>query len=392
MNRFVKQNSVAGETFDFDRVIDRSGTGSEKWGRYAGRDVVPMWVADMDFAAPPAVLEALHQHVEHGVLGYTEPTADLEEEVVAMLRRRYGWDVRPEWILWLPGLVCGLNLCARAFAAAGDAVATFTPIYPPFLSAPLWQDRRRITVPLQNQAGRWVMDAELFERSITPQTRVLLLCHPQNPTGRDFTAEELQAICDVCVKHNIVICSDEVHSDLLLTNREHVPTAALGEEIAARTVTLMAPSKTYNIPGLGCSFAIIPDAKLRQRFKVARRGIVPWVNGLGLTAALAAYRHGEPWRRQLLAYLIENARMVQDFVANNMPGCWMNPVEATYLAWINIEALQLDDAEKFFEQAGVGLMDGRHFDQGGFVRLNFGCPRSVLGNGLGRIKSVVSGR
>ena len=390
MRQFIDGLQTGTGPFDFDTVINRRDTGCEKWERYAGKDVIPMWVADMDFTAPPAVLEVLQRQVAHGVLGYPVPVPELTEEVVAMLQRRFAWTVRPEWIVWLPGLVCGLNLACQAYTEPGECVATFTPVYPPFLSAPKYQNRKRIDVPLQYNGQAWRANVQAFDQALTDECRLLLLCHPQNPTGRDFTASELREIAEVCHKKDMVICSDEIHCDLLLTQREHVPTAGISEKIADRTVTLMAPSKTYNIPGLGCSFAIVSNARLRQRLKQTKRGIVPHVNALGLTAALAAYRHGEPWRRQLCAYLAENARLVHEFVQQQLPGCWMSPVEATYLAWINIEALNLDNPEVFFEQAGVGLMDGKHFGFPGFVRLNFGCPRSLLQEGLDRVTQAIS--
>jgi len=375
--------------YDFDEIIDRRNTSCEKWDRYAGRDVIPMWVADMDFAAPPEVLEALYRHIDHGVLGYPVTPPELNDEVVAMLARRYGWQIEPEWIVWLPGLVTGLNICCRAFAKEGEAVATFTPVYPPFLSAPLWSERKRITVPLQLRGDEWQMDLQLFEESITPDTRALLLCHPHNPTGRDYTSDEIRAICDNCLKHEIVICSDEIHSELILKDAEHVPAAAISPEIADSTVTLMAPSKTYNIPGLGCSFAIASNAQLRGQLRKTKRGIVPHVNALGYTAALAAYRHAEPWRQELLAYLRKNQKVVYDFVNNELPGCRMTPVEATYLAWIDIRELNLDNPEGFFEAAGVGLMAGHHFGLDGYIRLNFGCPRKLLIEGLQRMKKAI---
>jgi len=373
------------EQFDFDRVIDRSGTASEKWDRYAGRDVIPLWVADMDFLSPPGVIAALYERIEHGVFGYTHPPQGLVEAVLEHLQRDFAWQVRPEWLVWLPGLVCGLNVLARAIGEPGDEVITFTPIYPPFMSAPTLNGRTTVRVPLILQGGRWVADLEALERAITPRTGMLLLCSPHNPVGRAWSREELQQFADLCERHDLIIGSDEIHAGLILDEGvQHIPIATLSAETARRTITLLAPSKTYNIPGLGCSFAVISDPALRQRFTRAAGRIVPHVNTLGYTAAEAAYRHGEEWRRQLLVYLRGNRDLVAAGI-DAIPGLAMTHVEATYLAWIDARPAGIEQPGRFFEEAGVGLSDGADFDAPGFVRLNFGCSRSLLVEALQRM-------
>lgn len=373
---------------DFDTLPDRRNTASEKWDRYADRDIIPLWVADMDFRSPPAVIEALHQRVEHGVFGYSGPPKELVETVTAMLFREYSWQVDPAWLVWLPGLVCGLNVACRAVGQTGDAVAAFTPVYPPFLTAPGLADRQLVTAPLVEQQGRWVMDLDALEQAITDRTRLLMLCSPHNPVGRIWSREEQRALAELVERHNLIVCSDEIHSGLLLdTEKQHIPFATLAPELARRTITLQAPSKTYNIPGLGCSFAIIPDQKLRTEFRGVMSGIVPHVNLLGYTATLAAYRDGEQWRQALLSYLRENRDLVLESLAE-MPGLKTWPVEATYLAWINARSLQTDDPAVFFELAGVGLSDGAPFGAPGFLRLNFGCPRVLLHQALTRMRMV----
>jgi len=374
--------------FDFDTVIDRRNTGSEKWDRYAGQDIIPLWVADMDFRSPPVVLEALQQRVEHGVFGYSSPPKELIAVVLAMLQNEYSWQVQPEWLVWLPGLVCGLNVSCRAVGDAGDAVATFTPVYPPFLTAPGLAGRELISVPLVEQQGRWEMDLEVLEQAITPRTRLLMLCSPHNPVGRVWSREEQLALAALVERHNLMVCSDEIHAGLVLDNdTPHIPFATLAPELAQRTITLQAPSKTWNIPGLGCSFAIIPNKQLRQAFRDVMTGIVPHVNLLGYTATLAAYRDGEPWRQALLMYLRQNRDLVLEAV-QAMPGLKIWPVEATYLAWIDGQGLGGADPAGLFEQAGVGLSDGAPFGAPGFVRLNFGCPRSLLQRALERMQTV----
>jgi cystathionine beta-lyase len=379
-----------GEAFDFDTPLDRRGTASEKWDRYAGRDILPLWVADMDFRSPPAVIKALHQRVEHGIFGYTAPPKELVETVVTKLGREYGWQVDEEWLVWLPGLVCGLNVTCRAVGAPGDGVAIFTPVYPPFFSAPRNAGRQVVSVPLAEHEGRWEMDLVALERAISPRTRLLLLCSPHNPVGRVWTREEQLALLELAERRDLVVCSDEIHAGLVLDgDTRHTPFAAISPEAARRSITLNAPSKTYNIPGLGCSFAVIPDDTLRRVFRRAMAGIVPHVNLLGYTAALAAYRDGEAWRQALLEYLRGNRELVLREVAG-MPGVRVWPVEATYLAWIDARGLGVADPAAFFEGAGVGLSDGSPFGAPGFVRLNFGCPRSLLEEAVQRMRIAVT--
>jgi cystathionine beta-lyase len=386
------ETRMPGNGFDFDTVIDRSGTASEKWDRYAGQDVIPLWVADMDFRSPPAVIEALHQRIEHGVFGYTHPPSSLVKAGLEHLERDFAWQVQPEWLVWLPGLVCGLNVLTKAVGEEGDEVITFTPIYPPFMSAPTLTGRSTVKVPLQLVNGRWVADLEALEQAITPRTRLLLLCSPHNPVGRAWTRDELQQFADVAERHDLVIGSDDIHAGLILDEgTRHIPIATLSPATDRRTITLLAPSKTYNIPGLGCSFAVVSDTVLRKRFIKAAGRIVPHVNALGYTAAEAAYRHGEEWRCQLIAYLRGNRDLVTAGI-KAIPGLAMTHVEATYLAWIDTRQAGIDHPGSFFEQAGVGLSDGADFGAPGFVRLNFGCSRSLLVEALQRIRSGLANR
>jgi len=383
---------MADTTFDFDIIIDRSNTGSEKWDHYQERDIIPLWVADMDFRSPPAVIAALHERIEHGVFGYTHPTQGLVEAVLEHLERDFCWQVNPEWLVWLPGLVCGLNVLSRAVGEAGDEVVTFTPVYPPFMSAPTLSQRSTVKVPLMLAGGRWVADLEALERAITPRTKLLLLCSPHNPVGRVWSRDELQQFADVAERHDLVIGSDDIHAGLILDEgTRHLPIAALSPETARRTITLLAPSKTYNIPGLGCSFAVVSDPGLRKSFVRAAGRIVPHVNLLGYTAAEAAYRHGEGWRQALLGYLRGNRDLLEGAV-RSMPGLAMTHVEATYLAWIDTRAAGLENPGAFFENAGVGLSNGADFAAAGFVRLNFGCSRTLLKKALQRMEEAMAVR
>jgi len=373
--------------YDFDQAPDRRNGDSLKWNKYAGRDILPLWVADMDFSAPPPVLDALQRRVAQGCLGYPIPWAGLIDTVLEHLQRAYAWSVKPEWLVWLPGLVPGINVACRA--VDGDVI-TATPVYPPFLSAPGLAGKKLATVPLRLEGDRWGWDFAALEAALTPETRLLLLCHPHNPVGRVWDADELAKLAEFCTRHDLTVCSDEIHCDLILEpGLAHAPFATVNAEIAGRSITLMAPSKTYNIPGLGCSFAVIPDAALRHRFTGAMRGIVPDANVLGLVAAEAAYRDGEDWRRALVDVLRRNRDRVQSAVAA-MPGLRMTPIEATYLAWIDARGLDVADPVAFFEAAGVGLSNGRDFGLPGWVRLNFGCTPKLLDEALERMKTACS--
>ncbi len=372
--------------FDFDQSPDRRGGDSIKWNRYAGRDVLPLWVADMDFPAPPAVVEALRRRVEHGVFGYASPRHAHVEAVVEYLVRAHGWAVDPAWLIWLPGLVSGLHVASRAV----EGVAfTATPIYPPFLSAPA----RLVTAPLRRGATRWEWDLAAVEAALTREVKLFLLCHPHNPVGRAWDEGELRSLAAIAEKHDLVVCSDEIHAGLVLDRDvPHRPFAATSPEAARRSITLMAPSKTFNMPGLGCAYAIIPDPGLRGRFRRAMEGIVPHVNALGLVACEAALRDGWEWHAALIDYLRGNRDRVLAAVSE-IPGLRTTPVEATYLAWLDARDLGLKNVQHHLELAGVGLSEGADFGPGdtyrGFLRLNFGCTRATLEEALARMRRAL---
>ena len=380
-------------TFDFDHVPQRLGTDSQKWQKYAGRDILPLWVADMDFKASPAIVAALQQRVANGVYGYARPMGSTVNAFVDAVAQHYSWTIDPAWIVWLPGLVAGLNLTAQAYAEPGEEVLTLTPVYPPFISGPKNSGRISTAVPLRLVAHRWEIDWGALERAVTPRTKLFFLCNPHNPVGRVWRRAELERLGEFCSRHNLVLCSDEIHCGLILDDLPHLPAAALGAALAQRTITLMAPSKTYNVPGLGTSMAIIPDATLRAKFIHASAGIMAEVNVLGFTACEAAYRDSEPWRQALLQTLRSNRDLILDFVARELPGITIEaPIEATYLAGLNVAALKLADPIAHFEQHGVGLSEGSFFGEprGSHVRLNFGCPRATLEVALQRMKRAVA--
>ncbi len=376
--------------FDFDTVVDRTGSDSHKWQRYGERDIIPMWVADMDFPSPPDLLDALHQRIDHGIFGYGGPSQRLKSTLITHLCETYRWEVEPAWIVWLPGLVTGINVACRSWGKSGAGILTTVPVYPPFLSAPGLAGKRLQTTTLLYSDERWQFDWDALKLAVDPKTAMFLLCAPHNPTGRIFSRPELETLADICLKSGMVICSDEIHCDLVLDpGCRHIPMATISPEVAERTITLMAPSKTYNIPGLGCAFAVISNPKLRQRFKRAMAGIVPHVNVMGFVAAQAALEFGSPWLNQLLVYLRGNRDRVFEWVCEK-PELEMGRVEATYLAWIDARPMQTTNPAELFENGGVGLSDGAAFGAPGFVRLNFGCSRILLETALDRMSKTIS--
>jgi len=375
---------------EFDRVYERRGTGSIKWERYGDKRIIPMWVADMDFRSPPAVIEALKKRASHGIYGYSVPTDKLHDAVLKRLKRLYGWKVKKEWIVWLHGLVSGLSAACRCIGEAGDEVVIFTPIYPPFLDAAILAKRKMVTIPLLCKDNYYSFDLQSFKKVITKRTKLLLLCNPHNPVGRVFSKVELSELAKICLKNNIKICSDEIHCELILGERKHTPTATLGREIADNTITMMSAGKTFNLPGLNCGFAVIENRELRKKFRSALNGITPpFINTFGLAASLAAFRDCEDWKRKLLTYLKKNKKILYDAVNNEMKPLSMGDVEATYLAWIDARGLNLQDPAAFFKKAGVGLADGSEFGADGFLRMTFACPRKILLEAIERMKKAI---
>ena len=372
--------------FDFTHCPDRRASDSLKWNHYRGSDILPMWIADMDFLSCPAIIQALRDRADHGVYGYAATPSGLVEAFIGHCRDRYAWDPQPEWLLPVPGLVPALHLACLGCTGPGDEILVCTPVYPPFLSAPRITGRRLVTAPLRSDGTGYRLDWDALEAAVTPRTRMLLFCSPHNPVGRAFTPAELIETVEFCNRHGLFLCSDEIHCDLLLDDSTHTPILKLSQADPERCLVLMSPAKTYNIAGTNLGLAVVPSAPLRQRLRAAAQGLMPHPNTFAYAAALAALQSGEPWRRALIQVLQRNAQRVYDFVDTAMPGFHMNRVEATYLAWIDCRdaVLPLPPAA-FFEKAGVGLSDGAPFGGKGFVRLNFGCPAALLEEGLDRM-------
>ena len=381
--------------FDFDRLPARRDSDSNKWRKFPP-DVLPLWVADMDFASPPAVIAALHARVEHGFFGYLTEQPELREVVAERLAKRFGWRIEPEAVMPMPGVNSGVNVAVRALTTPGEGLLVQTPVYPPlFRVAGNHGVARHGHLLTRERDGRYAVDLATFAAAIRPETRAFLLCNPHNPVGRLFERRELEAMADVCLRRDLLIIADEIHSDLVYDGREHVPMATLSPEVEQRTVTFLAPSKTFNVPGLKCAVAVVPNATLRTRLTAAASDLVPKINVLGHAAAVAAYREGDEWLQALLRYLADNRDLLAREVTRQLAGVRMGVPEATYLAWLDCRETGLADPYTFFlEHAKVALNDGTLFGPGGegFVRLNFGCPRALLVDGLARMAAALDRR
>jgi cysteine-S-conjugate beta-lyase len=383
--------------YNFDVLHERRRTDSIKW-RYYNEDVLPMWVADMDFLSPEPVIRALRERAEHGIFGYPEGTSgdprelwDLREVIIDRLSSLYRWKVQPEELVILPGVARGFNLACHAMAEPGGRVVVETPVYPPFLQAPGNAGLDLVQVELQsNHNGVYQIDWDAFEQAISAGPRLFLLCNPHNPVGRVFRQDELERMAAICLREGVVICSDEIHCDLLFSGNRHIPLASLDPQISQSTITLMAPTKTFNLAGLEFSVCIIQNPELRRKMRQAQKGLVGWVNIMGLTAALAAYRDGQEWLDQVLIYLETNRDYLFDFVREEMPQIDMVKPEGTYLAWLDCRKAGLEENpyKHFLQNARVATVDGAAFGDGGegFVRLNFGCPRFILESGLTKMR------
>lgn len=376
---------------DFDAVHDRRGTGSSKWSKYPS-DVLPMWVADMDFPAAPEIVDAIRNRLEHPMLGYGVARDELRARIILDMKAKYGWTVEADEIVFLPGVEPGFNMALKAMLQPGDGLLVQTPVYRPILNAAGHWDLVRREAPLTPTDAGWTMDTDAFAAELA-QSKAFLLCNPQNPTGKVFTADELRTIAELCRKNDTLIISDEIHCDLLFDGRKHIPIATLSEDAANRTITLMAASKTYNIAGLKTAFAIVRNKAIREKFAASRLGMVDSVNILGLEATLAAFASADGWKAEMLAYIQANRDYLSAEVARRFPGIRLIKAEATFLAWLDCSALGLEgDPQAFFLDNGkVGFSAGSEFgaEYGQYIRVNFGCPRALLTEGLDRMEQAL---
>jgi cysteine-S-conjugate beta-lyase len=378
--------------YNFDQVIERRGTDSFKWKKY-GDDVLPLWVADMDFLSAEPIRQALHERAEHGIYGYTRPPAELYQLVQERIQKLYQWEIEKEEIFFLPSLVTGLNLSFHAYVNPGEAVMVQPPVYHHFVKDPIIHGRALVDPPLVPKDDTYEIDYEAFEKAITAQTKLFILCNPHNPVGRVFTVRELERLAEICFRHRLIICADEIHCDLLYPGYRHTPIASLSPEIANSTVTLMSPSKTFNLPGLGCGFTIIKDHSLQKIWENTSISLIPRVNVMGQAAALAAFKYGQEWLDQVLVYLGENRDFLSQYVRDKLSGIRMTKMEGTYLAWLDCRQAGIpgNPFDFFLQKAKVGLNDGVEFGKGGegFVRLNLACPRNTLREALERMAEAL---
>jgi cystathionine beta-lyase len=378
--------------YDFDTVGDRRESDSAKWKKYR-EEVLPLWVADMDFVSAEPILRALHMRVDHGFFGYTAPQEELCQAIRLRLERLYRWEIQEEHLYFLPGLVTGLNFAVQAYAAPGEGVLVQPPVYHHFIKDPVNHGRTLVAPPLIQKEDTYEVDFDAFEKSITSETRIFILCNPHNPVARVYSREELEKMAEICLRHRLIICSDEIHCDLLFPGYRHIPVATLSPEVADRTVTLMAPSKTYNLAGLRCGFAIIQNGDLGKTWKKTSLGLNPGLNIMGQVAALAGYKEGQEWLDQVLAYLTGNRDFLYRCIPEKLPGVRMTRMEATYLAWLDCRQAGIagNPFQFFLKEAGVALNDGVEFGREGegYVRLNFACPRVILTEAIDRMAAAL---
>ena len=381
--------------YNFDEIIPREGTNCIKYDareRFFGdKDVLPLWVADMDFKTPDFIVEAVKKRTEHEIYGYTFRRDSYYESLIGWMKRRHNWEIKKEWISFSPGVVAGLTLAIEAFTKPGDGVVVQPPVYFPFFDCVKGTKRKMIENPLKIENGRYTFDFEDLKAKLDTNTKLLLLCNPQNPGGMVFTKSELLQLATICLENNIMILSDEIHSDLIFKGHKHIPLATLSDEIAQNCLVSMAPSKTFNVAGFASSIVIIPNKTKFARYeRVAGVGHLHMGNIFGTVATEAAYTYGDEWLEQLLGYLWENYLFLEDFFITNLPKVKVMKPEATYLIWLDFRDYGMKNNElmKFtIENAKVGLNDGGRFGLGGdgWLRINIGCPRSILEEALKRL-------
>jgi cystathionine beta-lyase len=374
---------------DFDKTFDRRAAGSIKWNKYS-EDIIPLWVADMDFEVAEPIQEAIEKYKLSKIYGYAAPREDLAEVIVDRFKRLYGWDIKREWIVWVPSVVSSLYVTANLVSFEPYSVMTSVPVYQPFLGAAQAGKRSLNEVNLKIGEKGWEMDFEEMERKTNADTKLYILCNPHNPTGRMYTSEELGKLGDFCVKNGIVICSDEIHADIILNpEKKHIPIASISEKIAMNTISLYSSAKAFNTPGLNAGFAVIPNPNLRSRFVKEKDHIVPYMGLLGSETTMAAFKDSGQWLEDVLIYLKQNHDYLFGQI-NSISGLKMFKSEGTYLAWIDYSGLGIDNFADFLEKNGVGVMEASIFGGSKHIRLNFATQRNLLQEAVARIKIAVA--
>jgi len=385
--------------YDFDQIIDRQNTGSIKCDfnqRFFGReDILPLWVADMDFQAPEAVIKALVKRAQHGIYGYSDGMEGYNKAIIDWMQERHGWEIQQDWITFSPGVVPALNELVRSLTKPGDKILIQSPVYPPFFQAIRNHGREVVNSELTLENGRYTMDFADLEEKFSSGIKMMILCNPHNPVGRVWDRGELERLGQLCLAHDILVISDEIHGDLIYEGYQHIPFASLSPELAAQSIVCTAPSKTFNLAGLQTSNLVIPNPKYRQAYQTSLNLTgIHHPNAFGITAMEAAYKYGGDWLNQLMNYMKGNVEFLMSFLDRELPQIQAVQPEGTYLIWLDFRALGMEPKalQKFLvHKAGVGLNAGYLFGPGGegFERLNLGCPRSILEDGLIRIRTAV---
>lgn len=385
--------------YNFDEIINRSGTGSYKYDLrkriFKNEEVIPMWVADMDFKTPDFVIDAIQKRLEHEILGYSFIPDSYYRSIIDWNKRNHQWKIQQEWISFAPGVVPALNLLVMAFTRPGDNIIIQPPVYFPFFSAVENHKRELVTNPLRYERGLYSMDFDDLESRINARTRMFILCNPHNPTGNVWSHDILKRIGEICVRHNILLVSDEIHSDLIFRGSKHTPAAGISDEISGVTITTMSPSKSFNLAGLSTAYLIISNSGLRQQYeKILEQVHVGAGNIFGFVATEAAYNFGQDWLKQLMLYLEGNLRLLQEFMLKHVPLIRVIPPQATYLVWLDCRKMKMTRAALrsfMIHEAGLGLNDGPQFGREGegFQRINIACPRQLLYEALVKLQHAV---
>ena len=377
-------------TFNFDDVIERRGTHSSKWDKYKGQDIIPLWVADTDFKVAPVILQAIEERVKHSVFGYTRTDLERNQIIVDYYQKKYMASIEADWIVWVPGIVASLSLAVRSLSKQHKDVLTPDMVYPYFHTVPVAAGKTANHLAMTNAQDRVRIDLDKLEQHDATNAKVMLFCNPQNPGGAVYTHEELSRIDAYCKANNLVLVSDEIHADIILDeDKKHIPYLDISEHALNNSIVLGAASKAFNIAGLASSWAVIANPELRQAFKDEMHGIISEVNPFGYTATLTALEKGDEWIATMNDYLRGNRDyLLAEF--SQIDGIRMLPLESTFLAWLDVSELKLKDPCAFFEAAGVGLSAGEGFNAPGFLRLNFGCARSVLEEAIKRMKKALA--
>jgi cystathionine beta-lyase len=386
--------------YNFDEIINRSGTNAIKydWKKevFGKEDIIPMWVADMDFRTPDFIMEAIRQRANHEILGYTTRSAGFFQAIIDWFKRRQNWTIDASWIVFSPGIVPALSFAVRTFTSPGDKVIIQSPVYRPFSTVITGNQREILNNPLKLQKGRYFMDFDNLREQIDAKVKLILISHPHNPVGRVWTPAELSELADICLEHNITIISDEIHSDIIMPGHKHVPLAAISHALSEITVTCIAPSKTFNIAGLSTSVVVIPDKNKRDMFSREIDTAHLWLGNIfGNVALEAAYRNGDEWVDKLIIYISENFKFLDSYLKQYIPEIKLIRPDATYLAWLDMHELNMDDKglkEFMIQKAGIGCNDGVSFGTGGegFMRMNIGCPREMLQKALEKLNRAVN--